>query len=218
MINIFTNLSFKWTYVHLLFLILRVEYCFTLKSDQCKTDNQEEIMKIKLFISALIISGLPVLGYAQDKAAEQPQQLPATAGQGVYVDENNNGICDNFEMRGAYYGFGRGQAAAPGYGRARAGVQGYGRGQAAAPGYGRAQAGVQGYGKGQAAVQGRGWGPGSGWGRAMTPGQGRGLGPAKNWGRGLGPGQGQGLAPGGRFFTDKNQNGICDFYEESLKK
>lgn len=146
-------------------------------------------MKIKLFIVALILfGGSAVLALAQDKAAGQSQEAPVPAGRGVYVDADNNGICDYFEMRGANYGFGRGQAAARGYGRA------------------------------QMAVPGRGPGPGGGWGRAMAPGQGRGLGPAKGWGRGLGPGQGQGLAPGGRFFKDENKNGICDFYEESVKK
>ncbi len=148
-------------------------------------------MKINHLISALILFGLTAVGYSQDKAADQPQQLPVPAGRGMYVDTNNNGICDNFEIRGAYYGFGRGQAAAPGYGRGQAAVQGYGRGQAAAPR--------------------------RGWGGAMVPGQGRGLGPATGRGRGMGPGQGQGLAPGGRFFTDENKNGICDFYEESVK-
>ena len=47
-------------------------------------------------------------------------------------------------------------------------------------------------------------------------GYGRGLGPGQ--GRGLGPGQGRGLAPGGRFYVDADKNGICDFYEQSVKK
>jgi len=46
-------------------------------------------------------------------------------------------------------------------------------------------------------------------------GYGRGLGPG--YGRGLGPGQGRGLAPGGRFFVDEDKNGICDFYERTVK-
>ncbi|HOS71140.1 MAG TPA: hypothetical protein PLZ75_01685, partial [Bacteroidales bacterium] len=100
-------------------------------------------MKIKLFIVALILfGGSAVLALAQDKAAGQSQEVPVPAGRGVYVDADNNGICDYFEMRGANYGFGRGQ----GYGRAQAAVQGYGRGQAAAQGYGRAQMAVPGGG------------------------------------------------------------------------
>lgn len=145
-------------------------------------------MKARLFVTALIFSGLSVFLNAQDKTETQVQQTPVPAGRGAYIDANNNGICDYYENTGTYYGYGRG------------------RGVAAA-----------GYGRGMAAGQGRGTGRGGGWGRALPAGQGRGLGPAKGWGRGLGPGQGQGLAPGGRFFIDANKNGVCDTYEQSVK-
>lgn len=59
----------------------------------------------------------------------------------------------------------------------------------------------QGYGH---AAQGR---------RGMANGQGRGLRPSQ--GRGMGPGQGKGMAPGGRYFIDKNNNGICDLRESN---
>jgi len=52
--------------------------------------------------------------------------------------------------------------------------------------------------------------------RGMQPGQGRGLGPGQ--GRGLGPGQGRGQAPGGRFYVDSDKNGVCDYYEKTVKK
>ncbi len=78
----------------------------------------------------------------------------------------------------------------------------YGRGRGFGPGYGR------GYCRGNGA----GWGNRQG----LPPGQGRGMGPGQ--GRGLGPGRGQGLAPGGRFYVDTNKNGVCDNFEETVKK
>lgn len=52
--------------------------------------------------------------------------------------------------------------------------------------------------------------------RGLQPGQGRGMGPGQ--GRGLGPGQGRGQAPGGRFYVDSDKNGVCDYYEKTVKK
>jgi hypothetical protein len=52
--------------------------------------------------------------------------------------------------------------------------------------------------------------------RGLQPGQGRGLGPGQ--GRGLGPGQGRGQAPGGRYYSDSDKNGVCDYYEKTVKK
>jgi hypothetical protein len=147
-------------------------------------------MKAKLFITALTFFGFSILLNAQDKTETQAQQTPVSPGRGGNIDINNNGVCDYYENPGAYYGYGRG------------------RGFAAA----------QGYGRGLATGQGRGMGPGGGRGRAVPAGQGRGLGLARGWGRGLGPGQGQGLAPGGRYFIDADKNGVCDTFEQSVKK
>lgn len=46
----------------------------------------------------------------------------------------------------------------------------------------------------------------------LPAGQGRGC------GRGFGPGRGAGMAQGGRFYSDENKNGICDYYERTLKR
>ena len=146
-------------------------------------------MKARLFITFLILAGISMLSSAQEKEVTQAQQTVPGA-RGVYVDANNNGICDTYENPAAYYRYGRGRGIAPGTG----------------------------YGRGMAAGQGRGTGQGRGLARALPPSQGRGLGPAKGWGRGLGPGQGQGLAPGGRYYNDADKNGVCDTFEQSLKK
>jgi len=66
-----------------------------------------------------------------------------------------------------------------------------------------------GFGRG-AAWSGAGKGPGAARGAGLGPGWGRGAGGA---GRGLGPGGGQGLAPGGPFFVDKDNDGVCDYYQ-----
>jgi hypothetical protein len=72
------------------------------------------------------------------------------------------------------------------------------------PGYGR------GAGRGGAG-RGAGFGPGAG--RGWGPGAGRGWGPGAGRGQGFGPGAGQGLAPGGAAFVDKDNDGVCDYYE-----
>lgn len=54
-----------------------------------------------------------------------------------------------------------------------------------------------GYGYGYGGGYGRGWG-------------GRGAGR----GQGFGPGAGQGRAPGGPAFVDKDNNGVCDYFEQ----
>ena len=103
-------------------------------------------MKTKLFITAIILLTATVLANAGEKDAGQEQQNPPV--RGMWVDANNNGICDNFEARAAA-GFsnssrpfirggrqGRNTEAAPrnirpgrGYGRnnINAGATGYGR-------------------------------------------------------------------------------------------
>lgn len=56
-------------------------------------------------------------------------------------------------------------------------------------------------------------GPGFGRGRGAGMGPGRGWGAGAGMGRGLGPGAGQGLGAGGAGFVDKDQDGLCDYYE-----
>lgn len=147
-------------------------------------------MKPKFFITVLFIFLLSCFVTAQTRSADQSQQTPVPPGRGVYVDANNNGVCDYYEQPGVV----------PGYGRRMVNARGGG------------------YGRGYAAGYGGGRGAGMGYGRALPAGQGRGLGPAKGWGRGLGPGQGRGAAPGGRYFVDENKNGVCDVYEQSTPK
>ncbi len=147
-------------------------------------------MKPKFFITVLFIFLLSGFVTAQTRSADQSQQTPVPPGRGVYVDANNNGVCDYYEQPGVV----------PGYGRRMVNARGGG------------------YGRGYAAGYGGGRGAGMGYGRALPAGQGRGLGPAKGWGRGLGPGQGRGAAPGGRYFVDENKNGVCDVYEQSNPK
>ncbi len=127
-------------------------------------------MKTKVLITLIAFFALAMLANAQDKPAVKEQQNNVPAQRGVFIDANNNGICDNFERPGIYYRYGRRMMNAPGPGNRR----------------------------------------------GLRPGQGRGLGPGQ--GRGLGPGQGKGLAPGGRFYVDENNNGICDYYEKTVKK
>lgn len=147
-------------------------------------------MKPKFFITVLFIFLLSCFVTAQTRSADQSQQTPVPPGRGVYVDANNNGVCDYYEQPGVV----------PGYGRRMVNARGGG------------------YGRGYAAGYGGGRGAGMGYGRALPAGQGRGLGPAKGWGRGLGPGQGRGAAPGGRYFVDENKNGVCDVYDKSTPK
>ncbi|HOS71897.1 MAG TPA: hypothetical protein PLZ75_05550 [Bacteroidales bacterium] len=56
-------------------------------------------MKRKLFISAIVLLIATALTYAREQERVQTQQNPP--GRGVWVDEDNNGICDNFEARAA---------------------------------------------------------------------------------------------------------------------
>jgi hypothetical protein len=67
-----------------------------------------------------------------------------------------------------------------------------------------------GFGRGPA-WSGVGRGLGGGRGAGFGPGAGRG--PGGGVGRGFGPGGGMGLAPGGPAFVDRDNDGICDWYE-----
>lgn len=104
-------------------------------------------MKTKLFITALAIAAVTSMASAQEKSTAQDQKAGTRASAGTYVDTDNNGICDNYELRGR---------------KARKG-NGMGKARAA---YSR---------QGMAAGQGRGLRPAQG--RGMGPGQGKGLAP-----------------------------------------
>ncbi|NMC38307.1 MAG: hypothetical protein GYA41_08300 [Bacteroidales bacterium] len=128
-------------------------------------------MKTKLLITILAFFAMAALVNAQNTQSDQAQQNTAPGYRGAYIDSNNNGVCDNFEIPRNYYRNG-------------------GRRMMNATGPGNR--------------------------RGLQPGQGRGLGPGQ--GRGLGPGQGRGQAPGGRFYVDSDKNGVCDYYEKTVKK
>jgi len=121
-------------------------------------------MKAKLLFSVLFFLSVTMIANAQNRSTDQTNQAVTPVNRGVYVDANNNGICDTYETYGAYRG-GRGIAVGRGYGR------GYGAGQGLGRGYGG------GRGRALAAGQGRGLGPAKGWGRGLGPGQGKGLAP-----------------------------------------
>lgn len=94
----------------------------------------------------LAIAGLN----AQNPAANQEQSSSPQYGRGVFIDADNDGICDNFPARAGVNRGGRGFAAAQG--------QGFGRGRNLPAGQGR----------GIAAGNGRGMGPGKG--QGLQPG------------------------------------------------
>ena len=104
-------------------------------------------MKTKLFITALAIVAATAMASAQEKRTAQDQKAVTRTSAGTYVDADNNGICDYYELRG------------------RNARKGYGMGKARAA-YSR---------QGMAAGQGRGLRPAQG--RGMGPGQGKGLAP-----------------------------------------
>ena len=105
------------------------------------------VMKTKLFITALAIVAATAMASAQEKSTAQDQKAVTRTSAGTYVDADNNGICDYYELRG------------------RNARKGYGTGKARAA-YSR---------QGMAAGQGRGLRPAQG--RGMGPGQGKGLAP-----------------------------------------
>ena len=104
------------------------------------------IMKTKLFITGLALIAITAMTSAQQNNASQ--QKPATQpGRGVYIDANNNGICDYYEAFGNFNRGGRRGAASATPGR---------RGMAADQG------------REMRPAQGRGMGPGQG--RGLAPG------------------------------------------------
>jgi len=106
------------------------------------------VMKTKLFITGLAIAAVTTMASAQEKSTTQDQKAVTQTTAGVYVDADNNGVCDYYEANGRNNGNGRRM------GNAR-GVQGR-RGMAAGQGRGMRQA------------QGRGMGPGQG--KGLAPG------------------------------------------------
>lgn len=64
-------------------------------------------MRKRLFITGLFFFALTLLVSAQDKASAARSQIPSRPVRGVFVDENKNGICDNQEIYGRFFGNGR---------------------------------------------------------------------------------------------------------------
>jgi len=114
--------------------------------------KNQAIMKTRILISFMVFLAFSLSSYAQNNRAVQNT---APVNQGVFIDTNNNGVCDNYERPGIYYRGGRGQG------------QGFSSTQV--PAYRRGLAAGQGRGMGRAASgRGRGLGPGKG--RGMAPG------------------------------------------------
>jgi len=99
-------------------------------------------MKTKLLLTGLAFFAFTAFAGAQTaNTNNQPATTPAN--RGVWVDENKNGVCDNFENRGGNRGQGNGAACYRG-GRGKGNRGNWcGRGQGRGPGMG------QGRGQGQ---------------------------------------------------------------------
>lgn len=181
-------------------------------------------MKKMLVLTGLTVAGLVAFGLTA--TAQQGNPDAAGAGQGLgnncqdYVDENNSGVCDNWEAGG----LGRGRAEGT-TGNVRRG-QGPGRGQGQGMrganqgrGMGRGANG-QGPGEGQGRGQGQradndgenvgqgagGQAQGLGQGRGAN-GQGRGMGNRGNQNANNGQGRGRGWQPN---YVDEDGDGVCD--------
>lgn len=103
-------------------------------------------MKTKLLITGIALMALTALAGAQNPSSANTgsQVYP---GRGAYVDANNDGICDYYNLYGRRF-----------YNRTTGNVQALGNRRGLAPGQGR----------GIARGQGRGMGPGQG--RGLAPG------------------------------------------------
>lgn len=149
-------------------------------------------MRTRLFLSAAVLLALSAIASAQ--TVQDGQQVPV-AGKGrtagnVWVDANNDGVCDNFENgtrpgRRAYSA-GKNQAAAN---------RGPGRGEGLAQGPRNGQGRHQGLAQGQRNGHPRG--------RGMMAGGGAGRKQGTPRGKGLHNGQGP-------AFVDANKDGVCD--------
>ncbi len=144
---------------------------------------------------------------ASSQTAQTGQQATSQAGNGrtaanVWVDANNDGVCDNFAngTRPGRRQFSAGENQA-------AGNRGPGKGQGL----------TQGPGNGQGRHHGLAQGPGKRHPRGKGTMAGRGAGRGQAMMAGRGAGRGQGVAPGrglhngqGPAFVDANNDGVCD--------
>jgi hypothetical protein len=166
-------------------------------------------MKTKLFISAIVLLITAALANAQEKDTDQALQNPPV--RGVWVDADNNGICDNFEARAAYGFRNSGRAFM------RAGRQGFYTGAAfrnPRPGYGYCRYFINPGNSDNISPENSG---------NINPGNSDNISPGYGgYGRYYtGPGnRGYGryyTGPGnrgyGRYYIDANNNGICDYRE-----
>jgi hypothetical protein len=100
-------------------------------------------MKTKLFLTGLAFVALTSVSLAQ---TTQPNKQAPNRGQGMaWVDENKNGVCDNFESRQGNRGPGAGNCFLGGRGNGRGMGNCYGRG----PGRGRGMGKGMGQGNGR---------------------------------------------------------------------
>jgi hypothetical protein len=91
-------------------------------------------MKTKKMLFMAAFLGLSALGvlFAQNGTTNANRNANATTVlRGSYVDNNKDGVCDNFAARHSNGVVGRGQ----GYGNGRGGGKGLGRGQGHGPNY-----------------------------------------------------------------------------------
>ncbi len=116
------------------------------------------IMKTKLFLTGLVLITMTIAVNGQ-KTETESKQVDAPARGAAFVDENKNGVCDNFENR---------RGSRPGQGRF-----------------------------------------------CYRGGKGNGNGNGNCYRGGNGAAQGQGH---GKYFADKDNNGVCDNFETRNKK
>jgi len=96
------------------------------------------IMKTKLFLTGLAIIAITTISFGQNSGTTNQ---PASSGKGVaFVDENKDGICDNFENRNGKDQSARGRygnKGGSGYGNGRGNCNGKGPGKGQGQGNGR---------------------------------------------------------------------------------
>ncbi len=90
-------------------------------------------MKTKFVILSLAVMAMSVVTMAQTSTNKGKAVVTnhATTARPAYVDNNKNGVCDNYETRHANGTVGRGQR----YGNGQGGGNGLGRGQGHGPNY-----------------------------------------------------------------------------------
>ncbi len=86
-------------------------------------------MKTKLFITGLAFFAITSLGFSQGNPQDKPGRNQG-GNQPAWVDENKNGICDNYENRTPGQGRGKGYCSGRGQGfQGRGMMNGQGRGR-----------------------------------------------------------------------------------------